>query len=104
LFYSLDFPSVTIPKVIFYIHNDPDALFSYYQISVDGIRDLQLIELASRKGSQDFVAGLAKYIESDSSVERGTQGLIILKGRYKTNIYIYKYCISILAQYSPNTI
>ena len=41
--------SSTIPKVIFDIRNDSDALFSHYQISVDGIKDLQLMELASGK-------------------------------------------------------
>lgn len=59
--------SSTIPKVIFDIRNDSDALFSLYQISVDGIRDLQLMELATRKSSMDLVAGLAKCIEKDSA-------------------------------------
>ena len=40
--------SPTIPKVFFDIRNDSDALFSHYQISVNGIRDLQLMELATR--------------------------------------------------------
>lgn len=60
--------SPTIPKVTFDIRNDSDALFSHYQISVDGIKDLQLMELATRKGSKDYVAGLAKCIENDSPV------------------------------------
>jgi exonuclease 3'-5' domain-containing protein 1 len=60
--------SPTIPKVIFDIRNDSDALFSHFQISVDGIKDLQLMELATRKGSKDFVAVLAKCIEKDSTV------------------------------------
>jgi exonuclease 3'-5' domain-containing protein 1 len=63
--------SSIIPKVIFDIRNDSDALFSHYRISVNGIIDLQLMELASRKGSvsnKKFVAGLAKCIELDSIV------------------------------------
>lgn len=60
--------SPTIPKVIFDIRNDSDALFSQYEISVDGIKDLQLMELATRKGSKDFVAGLAKCTEKNSPV------------------------------------
>jgi exonuclease 3'-5' domain-containing protein 1 len=60
--------SPTIPKVFFDIRNDSDALFSHFQISVDGIKDLQLMELASRKGSQNLVAGLAKCIEKESPV------------------------------------
>jgi len=39
--------SSTIPKVIFDICNDSDALFSHYEISVDGIKDLQLMKLAT---------------------------------------------------------
>ena len=60
--------SPTIPKVIFDIRNDSDALFSLFQISVNGIQDLQLMELATRKGSKDFVAGLAKCIENESPI------------------------------------
>jgi len=60
--------SPTIPKVIFDIRNDSDALFSHFQISVNGIQDLQLMELATRKGSKDIVAGLAKCIENESPI------------------------------------
>ena len=60
--------SPTIPKVIFDIRNDSDALFSHFQISVNGIKDLQLMELATRKGSKDFVVGLAKCVEKESPI------------------------------------
>jgi exonuclease 3'-5' domain-containing protein 1 len=62
--------SPSIPKVIFDIRNDSDALFSHFQISVDGIQDLQLMELATRtyNHSKDFVAGLAKCIEKESPI------------------------------------
>ena len=54
--------SVT-PKVIFDVRNDSDALYSLHQISVDGIEDLQLMELGCRGGSKDRVMSLAKCIE-----------------------------------------
>jgi len=60
--------SPTIPKVIFDIRNDSDALFSLFQIAVNGIQDLQLMELATRNGSKDMVAGLAKCIENESPI------------------------------------
>jgi len=60
--------SPTIPKVIFDVRSDSDALFSHFQISVNGIQDLQLMELATRKGSKDVVAGLAKCVENDSTI------------------------------------
>ncbi|OBT61838.1 hypothetical protein VE03_08801 [Pseudogymnoascus sp. 23342-1-I1] len=58
--------SSTIPKIVFDIRNDSDALFSLFQISVDGIKDLQLMELANRTGSRKFISSLAKCIEEDS--------------------------------------
>jgi exonuclease 3'-5' domain-containing protein 1 len=60
--------SSTIPKVVFDVRNDSDALFSLFQISVDGIKDLQLMELAYRTGSRKFVSDLAKCIEKESSI------------------------------------
>lgn len=55
----------TIGKAFFDIRNDSDALFSGYNVSVAGIHDLQLMELASRSGWKRTVAGLAKCIERD---------------------------------------
>ena len=60
--------SPTIPKVIFDIRSDSDALFSHFQISVNGIQDLQLMELATRRDVKDVVAGLAKCIENDGPI------------------------------------
>ncbi|CZT13567.1 uncharacterized protein RAG0_17064 [Rhynchosporium agropyri] len=60
--------SSAIPKIIFDIRNDLDALFSLFQISVDCIKDLQLIELAYRTGSREFVSSLAKDIEKESPI------------------------------------
>jgi len=58
--------SPIVPKVVFDIRNDSVALFSRYNIRVDGIKDVQLMELATRKHSKDLVAGLAKCIERDA--------------------------------------
>jgi exonuclease 3'-5' domain-containing protein 1 len=60
--------SSVILKVLFDVRHDSDALFSHYGISVDGIRDVQLMELATRQGSKDFIAGLSKCVEKDSSI------------------------------------
>jgi len=57
-----------IPKVFFDIRNDSDALYSQYHICVDGIIDVQVLELATRNSSKEFVAGLARCIEKDSTV------------------------------------
>jgi exonuclease 3'-5' domain-containing protein 1 len=60
--------SPSIKKVLFDVRNDSDALFSHYNIRLDGIQDLQLMELATRSGSKKYVAGLAKCIERDSPI------------------------------------
>lgn len=60
--------SKDIIKVFFDIRNDSDALFSLYGIRVDGIEDLQLMELASRNFSKRCVNGLAKCVEGDSTI------------------------------------
>lgn len=60
--------SDNIIKVFFDIRRDSDALFSLYGVSVGGIEDLQLIELASRTFDKRFVKGLAKCIERDSTI------------------------------------
>lgn len=59
--------SQIIPKVIFDIRNLSAALFSHFQISVDGIKDLQIMEIAAREGMNEL-SGLAKCIEQDRSV------------------------------------
>lgn len=38
------------------------------QIALDGVEDVPLMELASRKGYKDFVASLAKCIERDDDL------------------------------------
>ncbi|RFU81465.1 3 -5 exonuclease [Trichoderma arundinaceum] len=58
--------STTIPKVFFDVRNDSDALYSHFQISLAGILDLQLMELATRTFPRRLVQGLAKCIEKDA--------------------------------------
>ncbi|KAJ4291125.1 hypothetical protein N0V90_010323 [Kalmusia sp. IMI 367209] len=64
--------SDSIPKVFFDVRNDSDALFAHFGIKLQGIIDLQLMELATRGGSgrfsdplhrRDHVNGLAKCIQ-----------------------------------------
>ncbi|KAJ5557340.1 hypothetical protein N7494_001255 [Penicillium frequentans] len=60
--------SPDILKVLFDVRHDSDALFGLYGISVDGIRDVQLMELGTRTGSKEFLAGLKKCVEADSTI------------------------------------
>lgn len=57
-----------IPKVFFDVRNDSDALFHHYQISLRGVQDLQLMELATRLYAKEYVSGLQKCIEKDAGM------------------------------------
>ncbi|KAJ8060058.1 hypothetical protein OCU04_011667 [Sclerotinia nivalis] len=57
--------SQLIPKVIFDVRNDSDALYSHFGIKVGGVIDLQLLELATRSHSRDFLCGLGKCMDKD---------------------------------------
>ncbi|KAH8820560.1 ribonuclease H-like domain-containing protein [Xylogone sp. PMI_703] len=54
--------SRVIKKVFYDVRNDSDALFAHYKISLNGIVDIQLMELGARIGWKRFVMGLAKCI------------------------------------------
>ena len=57
-----------IPEVFFDVRNDSDALFSHFRISLAGVHDIQLMELATRTFSRRCVNGLSKCIERDISL------------------------------------
>ncbi|KFY04182.1 hypothetical protein O988_00946 [Pseudogymnoascus sp. VKM F-3808] len=60
----------SIPKVFFDVRNDSAALHSRFSISLAGIHDIQLMELATRPSSKKFLHGLARCISSDLSLGR----------------------------------
>lgn len=55
-------------KVFYDIRHDSDALFGLFNVKLDGIHDLQLMELATRYAPKAYVQGLAKCIERDSGL------------------------------------
>lgn len=60
--------SKEIPKVFFDVRNDSDALHAHFGIKLDGIQDVQLMELATRIRSKRFVNGLGKCIDYDGGL------------------------------------
>ena len=84
--------SSTIPKVVFDLRNISRTLFGLFRISVDGIKDLQLMELAYRTGSREFVSSLANCVEkerSTSAVENGERHKVFTKRSLKSDIAEY---------------
>ncbi|KAE8151698.1 hypothetical protein BDV25DRAFT_138621 [Aspergillus avenaceus] len=55
-----------IPKVMFDVRQDSFALFKIFGVRLDGVEDIQLMELATRKYNRSFVKGLDKCIEYDA--------------------------------------
>lgn len=60
--------SPTIKKMFFDVRNDSDALSAHHQISLRGVIDIQLMELATRTYYRRYLASLAKCVEGDSAV------------------------------------
>ncbi|KIW33340.1 uncharacterized protein PV07_00197 [Cladophialophora immunda] len=59
--------STDIPKVFFDVRNDSDALHYHFNIALQGVKDVQLMENASRRyGSKRLLNGLARCIEIDA--------------------------------------
>ncbi|EON61899.1 hypothetical protein W97_01117 [Coniosporium apollinis CBS 100218] len=63
---------VTLKKILedpgigiafFDVRNDSDALHHHFGIKLQGVQDIQLMELATRRGGIDYVHGLKRCIE-----------------------------------------
>ncbi|KAI1515914.1 3'-5' exonuclease [Pyrenophora tritici-repentis] len=66
-----------IPKVFFDVRNDSDALFAHFDVALQGVGDVQLMESATRKTivSLKFLSGLAKCVETYQPISYGSGGL-----------------------------
>jgi len=60
--------SVNIKKYLFDVRNDSDALFALFGVRLANVIDVQLLELASRRGPKHVVYGLAKCIEQEQAL------------------------------------
>lgn len=57
--------SSCIKKYFFDVRNDADALFSLFGIQLTCVVDVQLLELASRRGPKHVLCGLAACVEQE---------------------------------------
>ena len=60
--------SENIRKHLFDVRNDSDALYALFGVRLAGVVDVQLLELASRRGPKHVVCGLAKCIEQEQAL------------------------------------
>jgi exonuclease 3'-5' domain-containing protein 1 len=54
-----------IPKYIWDVRNDADALWALYHVGLAGVIDIQLLENASRAGDKTYIRGLDKSVQFD---------------------------------------
>lgn len=57
-----------IPKVFFDCRSPSDALYNLFGIKLGGVEDIQLLELARRKGPKKYLKGLSKCVEQDAGM------------------------------------
>ena len=65
--------SALVPKVFFDVRNDADALYAHFNISLQGVHDIQLLEVATRSWARDRVTGLGKCIRFDARLTTKSQ-------------------------------
>jgi len=59
------FEDADIPKCIWDVRNDADALWALYGVGLAGVTDIQLLENASRSGDKTYIRGLDKSVQFD---------------------------------------
>ncbi|KAI2616697.1 ribonuclease H-like domain-containing protein [Hypomontagnella submonticulosa] len=59
------FEDPQIPKCLWDVRNDADALWAHYHVGLSGVVDIQLLENASRPSERTYLYGLEKAIQSD---------------------------------------
>lgn len=57
-----------IPKVFFDVRNDSDALYAHFQISLQCVIDIQLLEFATRLYPGKYLRGLSKCIQEEAGL------------------------------------
>ncbi|KAF8317622.1 hypothetical protein DL93DRAFT_513037 [Clavulina sp. PMI_390] len=61
-----------ILKCFFDVRNDADALYNIYRISMNSVVDLQILEVATRRGKKRLLNGLARAIRTDGGLDEVT--------------------------------
>ena len=65
--------SALVPKAFFDVRNDADALYTHFHASLQGVHDIQLLEVATRSWAKDRVVGLGKCIKCDTRLTAEAQ-------------------------------
>ena len=98
-----------IPKVLWDVRNDADALWASYQIRLCGVIDVQLLELGSRHRDKTYLCGLEKAIEFDLRLDpvvrhRWVRSKAETKKLMPTNIFAARPVADKTLQYCVNDV
>lgn len=63
------FQASIIPKYLWDVRNDADALFSLYGVGLANVIDIQLMENATRTGDKTYLRGLDKCVQYDLNLK-----------------------------------
>ncbi|KAK6863652.1 hypothetical protein PG995_000180 [Apiospora arundinis] len=98
-----------IPKCLWDVRNDADALWALYQVNLSGVVDIQLLENGSRNGDKKYLCGLEKAIKNDLTLEPTLRNRWIsskqgIKGLMRTNIFSARPVEEKTVQYCVNDV
>ncbi|KAK8029416.1 hypothetical protein PG993_010707 [Apiospora rasikravindrae] len=98
-----------VPKCLWDVRNDADALWASYQVDLSGVVDIQLLENASRNGDKKYLCGLEKAIKNDLTLEPTLRNRWIsskqdIKGLMLTNIFAARPVEEKTVQYCVNDV
>jgi exonuclease 3'-5' domain-containing protein 1 len=58
-----------VPKLLWDVRNDADALWSHHRVRLAGVLDVQVLENASRGGSRTYLRGLKACVQWDLELD-----------------------------------
>lgn len=58
-----------VPKCLWDVRNDADALWAHHKVRLAGVTDVQLLENASRAGDKTYLYGLEKCVRLDTKLK-----------------------------------
>ncbi|KAH6972997.1 ribonuclease H-like domain-containing protein [Ilyonectria sp. MPI-CAGE-AT-0026] len=98
-----------IPKCLWDVRNDADALWALYQVGLANVIDIQLLENASRVGKKTYLYGLNKAIQFDLKLKfvelnRWIRSKKEIKRLMPTNIFAIRPVEAKTAQYCTNDV
>ncbi|KAH7009812.1 ribonuclease H-like domain-containing protein [Ilyonectria destructans] len=98
-----------IPKCLWDVRNDADALWALYQVGLASVIDIQLLENASRVGEKTYLRGLDKAIQFDLKLKfvelnRWIRSKKEIKRLMAANIFAIRPVEAKTAQYCTNDV